>query len=57
MKRISVVVLILCACFVSVAWGQQPAAKGNKGWGEFHRRNMQRRNPYEKVLNVMKRSR
>jgi uncharacterized repeat protein (TIGR03803 family) len=26
MKRISIVVLILCACFVPVAWGQQPAA-------------------------------
>jgi len=26
MKRISILVLILCAYFVSVAWGQQPAA-------------------------------
>src|SRR5579864_4597777 len=27
MKRISLLVFILCACFVSVAWGQQPAGK------------------------------
>ena len=26
MKRIRILVLILCACFVSVAWSQQPAA-------------------------------
>jgi trimeric autotransporter adhesin len=26
MRRISMLVLILCACFVSVAWGQQPAS-------------------------------
>jgi hypothetical protein len=26
MKRLRVLVFILCACFVSVAWGQQPAA-------------------------------
>ena len=51
MKRISILVLILCACFVSVAWGQQPAARLNN-WSEFHRTNMQRWNPYEKVLNV-----
>jgi outer membrane protein assembly factor BamB len=52
MKRIPTLVLILCACFVSMAWSQQPADKGNNGWSEFHRHNMQRRNPYEKVLNV-----
>ena len=52
MKRIPTLVLILCACVVSVAWSQQPADKGNNGWSEFHRHNMQRRNPYEKVLNV-----
>jgi hypothetical protein len=27
MKRTSLVVLILCASFVSVAWGQQPAGQ------------------------------
>ena len=52
MKRISSLVLILCACFVSVAWSQQPAGKCNNNWSEFHRGNMQRRNPCEKVLNV-----
>ena len=45
-------VLILCACFVSVAWGQQPAGKCSNNWSEFHRPNMQRWNPCEKVLNV-----
>ena len=52
MKRISIVVLILCACFVSVAWGQQPAGKCVNNWAEFHRYNMERWNPCEKVLNV-----
>ena len=46
MKQISRLVLILCVCFISAAWGQR------NGWSEFHRHNMQRRNPYEKVLNV-----
>ena len=27
MKRISIVVLILCAGFVSVAWGQKPSVR------------------------------
>ena len=49
MKRISILLLILCTCFVSVAWGQQPTGKN---WAEFHRHNMQRFNPYEKTLNV-----
>jgi glucose dehydrogenase len=52
MKRISSLVLILCACFVSVAWSQQLADKGKNNWSEFHRNNMMRWNPYEKVLNV-----
>ncbi len=46
MKRISILVWILCACFVSVAWGQK------HGWGEFHRPDVMRFNPYETVLNV-----
>ena len=46
MKRISILVWILCACFVSVAWGQK------NGWSEFHRPDMTRFNPSEKVLNV-----
>ncbi len=50
MKRIRILVLILCACFVSVAWSRQPAAKGD--WTEFHRTNMERWNPYETVLGV-----
>ena len=52
MKHIRILVLILCACFVSVAWGQQPAGKGRADWTEFHRTNMMRWNPYENVLNV-----
>ncbi len=31
MKHIRILVLILCACFVSVAWGQQPAGDTNFG--------------------------
>jgi hypothetical protein len=52
MKRTSIVVLILCACFVSVAWGQQPASACTNKWAQFHRYNMQRWNPCEKMLNV-----
>ena len=52
MKRISILAFILCACFVSVAWGQQPAGKCINNWSEFHRTNMKRWNPCEKVLNV-----
>src|SRR6266536_1748971 len=52
MKQICIWVSILCACFASVAWSQQPAAKGQHNWTEFHRQNMMRWNPYEKVLNV-----
>jgi outer membrane protein assembly factor BamB len=51
MKRISIEVLILCAGFVCVASGQ-PAGKCFNNWTEFHRPNMERRNPCEKVLNV-----
>jgi hypothetical protein len=52
MKRIGVVVLILCAGFVSVAGGQQPLCKHPSPWGEFHRHNMMRWNPCENVLNT-----
>jgi len=52
MKRICIWVPILCACFASVAWSQQPAAKGQNNWTEFHRTNMVRWNPYENVINV-----
>ena len=52
MKRISILVLILCACFVPVAWSQQPARKCYNSWAEFHRYNMWRWNRCEKVLNV-----
>ncbi len=52
MKRISIVVLILCAGSVSVAWGQKPTCGTYTPWAEFHRHNMQRWNPCEKVLNV-----
>ena len=52
MKRISILVLILCACFVSVAWGQQPASTCSNKWAQFHKYNMRRSNPCEKVLGI-----
>ncbi len=52
MKRLSISILILCVCFVPVAWGQQPAGKCYNSWAQFHRYNMQRWNRCEKVLNV-----
>jgi outer membrane protein assembly factor BamB len=52
MKPIRIVVLILCASFASVAWGKEPASKCSNNWTEFHRVNMQRWNPCEKVLGV-----
>jgi outer membrane protein assembly factor BamB len=52
MKRNSSVVLVLCACFISVGWGQQPAGTVHTNWSEFHRPNMIRWNPYENVLSV-----
>ncbi len=53
MKHIRMLVLILCACFVSVAWGERPqACTAYTPWAQFHRANMQRYNPCEKVLNV-----
>ena len=52
MKQIRILVLILCACFVSVAWGQQPTGKCINNWSEFLRTNMKRLNLCEKVLNV-----
>jgi outer membrane protein assembly factor BamB len=52
MKCIRILVLILCACFVSAAWSQQPGSKCINDWSGFHRTNMRRWNPCEKVLNV-----
>jgi hypothetical protein len=52
MKCLSISILILCACFVPVAWGQQPAGKCSNSWAEFHRYNMERFNRCEKVLTV-----
>ena len=52
MKPIRILVLILCACFVPVASGQQPAGKCYNSWAEFHRYNMWRWNRCEKVLNT-----
>src|SRR3981081_861004 len=45
-------VLILCAAFVSVAWGQQPGCKFSPLWAEFHKHNMMRWNRCENVLSV-----
>jgi outer membrane protein assembly factor BamB len=52
MKRVSLVISILCGCFVSVASTQQSAGTCSNNWTEFHQSNMQRWNPCEKVLNV-----
>jgi outer membrane protein assembly factor BamB len=52
MKNIRILLLILCACFVSVAWGKQLTCPADTPWGQFHRHNMQRWNPCENVLNV-----
>ena len=53
MKHIRILVLILCACLVSVAWSQQKqTCKADTPWEEFHRHNMERWNPCEHVLNV-----
>ena len=52
MKRISIVVLILCTGFVPMASGQEPAGKCLNNWTEFLRTNMERSNPCEKVLSV-----
>jgi hypothetical protein len=46
MKRISLVVSILCGSFVSVAWGPQPAGKCTNDC----RTNMRRWNPCETCL-------
>ena len=52
MQRIRMVVFILCACFVSAAWGEQQACGRYTPWRQFHRHNMQRWNRCEHVLNV-----
>jgi putative pyrroloquinoline-quinone-binding quinoprotein len=52
MKPIRILVLILCAGFVSVAWSQQATCNAHAGWAQFHRNNMRRSNPCEKVLNI-----
>ena len=52
MKHLRILVLILCACFVSVTWGQPLTCKAYTPWAQFHRANTQRFNPCEKVLNV-----
>jgi len=51
-KRMSILVSILCACFVSVAWGQDVTCPASVNWTEFHTNDMKRWNPCEKVLNV-----
>ena len=52
MKNIRTLVLILCTCLASAAWGQQSVGNGRNNWSEFHRTNMTRWNPSEHVLNV-----
>ena len=45
MKRIRSLVFILCACFVSVAWGQQPAGKAATTGASSTGTNMNRYEP------------
>ena len=52
MKPVRILALILGTCFASVAWSQQTTCTAHTPWAEFHRYNMQRSNPCEKVLNV-----
>ena len=52
MKGVRILVLILCAGFVSVAWGREPAGECTNDWSGFLRTNMRRWNPCEKVLDV-----
>src|ERR1017187_11028061 len=52
MKRVIISVLILCAGFVSVAWGQKLTCPPSFNWNEFHTKDMERQNPCENVLNV-----
>ena len=52
MKSMRMLVLILCTCFVSVAWGQQPAVTVLPDWLQFHRATMNRWNSFENVINV-----
>jgi hypothetical protein len=42
MQRVTLVISILCGCFVSVASTQQPAGTCSNNWTEFHQSNMQR---------------
>lgn len=43
---------ILCACFVSLAWGQKVTCPVSVSWTEFHTIDMMRWNPCEKALHV-----
>jgi outer membrane protein assembly factor BamB len=52
MKPMRILVLILCVSFASMAWSQQPTGKCFNVWKQFHRHNMVRSNPCERVLNV-----
>ncbi len=52
MKWNCISTLILCACLVSTAWGQQTTGNALNNWSQFHRTNMERYNPYEATLNV-----
>jgi outer membrane protein assembly factor BamB len=52
MKRILILTLILCTCFVPVARSQQPGCKFSPLWAEFHKHNMKRWNRCENVLSV-----
>ncbi|MGA7079905.1 MAG: PQQ-binding-like beta-propeller repeat protein, partial [Terriglobales bacterium] len=51
MKPISILILILCACF-GAARGQQAAGKCVSAWTEFHWTNMERWNKCETLLDV-----
>ena len=52
MKHTGILFVALCASFVCSALGQQAPSTCVNDWSEFHRTNMQRFNPCEKVLGV-----
>ena len=53
MKHNRILAVIVCASFVSLAWGQQSTCTAYyTPWTEFHSINMERWNPCEHALNA-----
>lgn len=52
MKGVRISFLMVWACLLPAAWGQQPPTTNHANWTQFHRNNMSRFNRYETVLGV-----